>query len=147
MSAFYNKELGITKESISCSSQKTRCSHKRSHYRYKLLSELMSQITGDHLKCHLKCHFKDKLLSERMSPYWLSENYRYKGRDDVYTKISVLFYNVIMLYLNKRVALATLYNSFFRKSCKLFITRKCSIAAESHIRSHYHISSKIQLFW
>ena len=27
------------------------------------------------------------------------------------------------------------------------VTRKCSIAAESHIRSHYHISSKIQLFW
>ena len=26
------------------------------------------------------------------------------------------------------------------------LTRKCSIAAESHIRSHYH-SSKIQLFW
>ena len=26
-------------------------------------------------------------------------------------------------------------------------TRKCSIAAESHIRSHHYISSKIQLFW
>ena len=63
MSAFYNKEVGISKECISCSSQKTRCSHKRSHYRYKLLSERMSQITG----CYLKCHFEDKLLSERMS--------------------------------------------------------------------------------
>ena len=30
---------------------------------------------------------------------------------------------------------------------KKHVTRKCSIAAESHIRSHYHISSKIQLFW
>ena len=30
---------------------------------------------------------------------------------------------------------------------KWILTRKCSIAAESHIRSHYHISSKIQLFW
>ena len=27
------------------------------------------------------------------------------------------------------------------------LTRKCSIAAESHIRSHCHISSEIQLFW
>ena len=39
-------------------------------------------------------------------------------------------------------------SSFIRKEKeKHFITRKCSIAAESHIRSHYHISSKIQLFW
>ena len=30
---------------------------------------------------------------------------------------------------------------------KKALTRKCSIAAVSHIRSHYHISSKIQLFW
>ena len=27
----------------------------------------------------------------------------------------------------------------------LILTRKCSVAAESHIRSHQHISSKIQL--
>ena len=41
-----------------------------------------------------------------------------------------------------------MYMYIYRPNVKTkVITRKCSIAAESHIRSHYHISSKIQLFW
>ena len=36
--------------------------------------------------------------------------------------------------------------SAYCQALNLKVTRKCSIAAESHIRSHYHISSKIQLF-
>ena len=39
----------------------------------------------------------------------------------MYTKILVLIYNFIILYLNKRVALATFSQSFLKKFCKLFI--------------------------
>ena len=47
--------------------------------------------------------------------------------------------------INESLCLSVLCEMLLRLSP--VITRKCSIAAESHIRSHYHISSKIQLFW
>ena len=53
------------------------------------------------------------------------KHFRYK-EGDVYTKIPILIYNFIILYFNKRVALATFSQSFLKKFCILFIIKEFS---------------------